>query len=569
MMSEQTGKATANGNGAGPRLRLRQYLLSGVAVAALIAATPALYRANADAPAMQKSEAAEALTPGHNAVALPDFTELVRHVKPAVVSIRVKEQAEIEPMKEGQSVNPFEGTPFEKFFRDFEQRGGQWKRSQPVPTEAQGSGFFISADGYAISNNHVVDGASEVQVVTDGGETYKAKVVGTDKQTDLALLKVDADRKFPFVTLSKDKPEIGQWVVAMGNPFGLGGTVTAGIISAEGRDIGEGPYDDFLQIDAPINKGNSGGPAFNLKGEVVGVNTAIFSPSGGSVGIAFDIPASTAESVIPELKKEGHVTRGWLGVQIQPVNKDIASSLGLESDQGALVTEPQPGSPAALAGLKSGDVIAAIDNDAIKDARTLARKVAAIAPGTDVTLSVFRDGKAEKIAVKIGRMQETHKLASSEGSGRTQEERLGLELAPARDVDGAGSKGVAIAGVEPGGEAANLGIAAGDVILKAGGKSVSTPPEFKDALDAAKAAGRKFALLLLKRGENRIVRGRACSRWLRDCSNGLFFPDRRDCRGRAARLPARRFQDRRIRSLPHPASGSRSSSHKDRAFRPP
>ena len=185
---------------------------------------------------------------------------------------------------------------------------------------------------------------------TDDGQTLTAKVVGTDKQTDLALIKVDSDKKFPFVTLSRERPEIGQWVVAMGNPFGLGGTVTAGIISAEGRDIGEGPYDDFLQIDAPINRGNSGGPTFNLKGEVVGVNTAIFSPSGGSVGIAFDIPAATVESVIPQLQEHGQVTRGWLGVQIQPVTKDIADSLGLKTGQGALVTEPQPGSPAAEAG---------------------------------------------------------------------------------------------------------------------------------------------------------------------------------------------------------------------------
>ncbi len=211
------------------------------------------------------------------------------------------------------------------------------------------------------------------------GAVVTATVVGKDKQTDLALIKVDSDKKFPFVTLSGERPEIGQWVVAMGNPFGLGGSVTAGIISAEGRDIGAGPYDNFLQIDAPINRGNSGGPTFNLKGEVVGVNTAIFSPSGGSVGIAFDIPASTVESVIPQLQKSGQVTRGWLGVQIQPVTKDIADSLGLNGDQGALITEPQPDSPASKAGLKSGDVITAVNNDGIKDARALARKIASVA----------------------------------------------------------------------------------------------------------------------------------------------------------------------------------------------
>jgi serine protease Do len=407
-MSEQTEKATANGTGAGAGRRLRQYLLSGVAAMALIAGGAVMHSANADAPVLQKNEARGALTQGAPAVALPDFTQLVRQVKPAVVSIRVKEQVASRSMRGGNSANPFEGTPFEKFFRDFEKRGGQWKQAQPEPVESQGSGFFISADGYIVTNNHVVDGASEAEAVMDSGQVYKAKVVGTDKQTDIALLKVeDGDRKFPFVALSKDKPEIGQWVVAMGNPFGLGGTVTAGIISAEGRDIGEGPYDDFLQIDAPINKGNSGGPAFNLKGEVVGVNTAIFTPSGGSVGIAFDIPAAAVESVLPQLESQGHVTRGWLGVQIQPVTKDIASSLGLKSSDGALITEPQPDSPASAAGLKSGDVITAVGDDSVKDARALARQIARIAPGTETALTVNRDGKTEKVAVKIGRMRKS------------------------------------------------------------------------------------------------------------------------------------------------------------------
>jgi serine protease Do len=501
-MTNQEDEATASGNAAVQRRGFRQYLLTGVAAVALLAAVPALYRANADTPLPQKNESPDALTLGQKAVALPDFTGLVRRVKPAVLSIRVKERQAFQPMQEGAPVNPFEGTPFEQFFRDFEQRGGHWKQSEPAPMEAQGSGFFISADGYIVTNNHVVDGASEVQAVLDDGQTYKAKVIGTDKNTDLALIKVDAGRKFPFVALSTEKPEIGQWVVAMGNPFGLGGTVTAGIISAEGRDIGEGPYDDFLQIDAPINKGNSGGPAFNLKGQVVGVNTAIFTPSGGSVGIAFDIPAATVESVIPQLQKHGHMTRGWLGVQIQPVTKDIASSLGLSEGQGAIITEPQAGSPAETAGLKSGDVITAVDGDTIKDARALARKIAGIAPGTDAALTVARDGKTEKITVKIGQMQDNARLASREHGGRAQEERLGLELAPAGAVEGEGSKGVAVVGVEPGGAAASLGMAAGDVILKAGGKAVSTPGDVKSALDAAKSAGRKFALMLVKHGKN-------------------------------------------------------------------
>jgi serine protease Do len=498
-MLEEKEKAKASGNSAVWRRPLRQYLLTGVAAAALIAAIPAVYNANADAPVLQKNEGPGTLTLNQKAVGLPDFTELVQRVKPAVVSVRVKEEAPPEVMSEDVPVNPFKGTPFEKFFHDHKD-----SNNFNVPVEAQGSGFFISGDGYIVTNNHVVDNASEVEVVTDDGQTLTAKVIGTDKQTDLALIKVDSDKKFPFVTLSKERPQIGQWVVAMGNPFGLGGTVTAGIISAEGRDIGEGPYDNFLQIDAPINRGNSGGPTFDLKGEVIGVNTAIFSPSGGSVGIAFDIPAGTVESVISQLQKDGHVTRGWLGVQIQPVTKDIAESLGLKAGEGALVTEPQPGSPAAKAGLKSGDVITAVDNESVKDARGLARKIGGIAPGTDVTLAINRDGKPENVTVKIGQMKENIRRASAEQGSHEQVERLGLELAPARDVEGEGNNGVAIVGVQPGGEAASLGMAPGDVILKAAGKTVSTPPEFKDALTAAKSAGRKFALVLLKHGQNEI-----------------------------------------------------------------
>jgi serine protease Do len=504
-MSQPEENAKTSGNEAAPRRPLRQYLLTGVAAAALIVATPAVFHANADAPVLQKNEAPGSLTLNREAIGLPDFTQLVHRVKPAVVSVRVKEQPQAHAMSGDNSVDPLNGTPFDRFFRDVPgQKGGHRKQIAPPPTESQGSGFFISSDGYIVTNNHVVGNASQVEVVTGDGQTLTAKVVGTDKQTDLALIKVNADMQFPFVALSKDRPEAGQWAVAMGNPFGLGGSVTAGIISAEGRDIGEGPYDDFLQIDAPINRGNSGGPTFNLKGEVVGVNTAIFSPSGGSVGIAFDIPASTVENVIPQLQKYGHVTRGWLGVQIQPVTKDIAASIGLKSDQGALITEPQPQSPAVEAGLKSGDVITAVDNDSIKDARALARKIAGVPPGTKVTLAIQRDGKPETVTVKIAQMREKIRQASREHNGHAQADELGLELAPARDVEGEGDKGVAIVGVEPGGEAANLGMAAGDVILKAGGKTVSTPPEFSDALGAAKSAGRKFALVLLKHGENEI-----------------------------------------------------------------
>ena len=245
-----------------------------------------------------------------------------------------------------------------------------------------GSGFFISADGYAVTNNHVVDHAKSVDITTDDGKTYTAKVIGTDAKTDLALIKVEGKSDFAYVDFETETPRVGDWVVAVGNPYGLGGTVTAGIISAEGRDIGSGPYDDYIQIDAPINKGNSGGPTFDTKGNVIGVNTAIYSPSGGSVGIGFDIPAATVKMVVAQLKDKGSVTRAWLGVQVQPVTAGIAESLGMKNASGALVDEAQPDTPAAKAGVQAGDVITAVNGNAVKDSRTLAREISGMAPGS-------------------------------------------------------------------------------------------------------------------------------------------------------------------------------------------
>src|SRR5262245_23825660 len=268
------------------------------------------------------------------------FADIVAKVKPAVISVRVKidETANMSSMNEREEddANPLQpGAPFEKFFKQFgfpSMPQGMPQGRQTVTGE--GSGFFISADGYAVTNNHVVDHAKTVQVTTDDGAVYKAKVIGTDAKTDLALIKVDADKSFPYVNFAEKDPRVGDWVVAVGNPFGLGGTVTAGIVSARGRDIGSGPYNDYIQIDAPINKGNSGGPAFNMDGDVIGVNTAIFSPSGGSVGIGFDIPADTAKMVVAQLKEHGHIDRAWLGVQVQPVTAEIAESLGLKKAEG-------------------------------------------------------------------------------------------------------------------------------------------------------------------------------------------------------------------------------------------
>jgi len=329
------------------------------------------------------------------------FADVVDKVRPAVVSVRVKSVAQV---SDNQTIPFFDlppGSPMERFFRQFRQQNPQ-QSPQARPTMSLGSGFFISADGYVVTNNHVIDGEESVTVITDDGTEYNAKVIGKDARTDLALLKVDANTTFTYVKFAQQEPRVGDWVVAVGNPFGLGGTVTAGIISAHGRNIGAGPYDDFLQIDAAVNRGNSGGPAFNFKGEVVGINTAIFSPSGGNVGIAFAIPASTAQRVIGDLMKSGSVVRGWLGVQIQSITKDIADSLQMPDAKGALVAEIQPNSPAEGTGLKVGDAIIAVDGQPVKDSRDLAVRISDMAPGATAKITYWRGGAKHDVDVKLG-----------------------------------------------------------------------------------------------------------------------------------------------------------------------
>jgi serine protease Do len=310
------------------------------------------------------------------------------------------------------------------------------------------------------------------------------------------------------VKFSHAKAQVGDWVVAMGNPFGLGGTVTAGIVSAHGRDIGEGPYDDFIQIDAPINKGNSGGPTFNQDGDVIGVNTAIYSPSGGSVGIAFDIPASTVERVITALREHGHVTRGWLGVQIQGLTPELADSLGLKKVTGALVAAPQDGSPAEKAGIKAGDLITELNGKEVKDARDLAKKVAELAPGSEADLTVNRNGDIKTITVKIGELSEkpVQHASLNPGSSRSGITDLGIRVAPANEVNADESKGLAVVGVEPGGKAAEAGLAEGDIILKVGDEAVNGVADLRQALADARKAGHKNALALVKRnGDQRYI----------------------------------------------------------------
>jgi serine protease Do len=318
------------------------------------------------------------------------------------------------------------------------------------------------------------------------------------------LIKVEGGADFPFVKLSEGKARIGDWVLAVGNPFGLGGTVTAGIVSASGRDIGSGPYDDFIQIDAPVNKGNSGGPSFNMQGEVVGVNTAIYSPSGGSVGIAFSIPASTVKTVIAALKDKGSVSRGWIGVQIQPVTQDIADNLGLKKAEGALVADPQKDGPAAKAGVEAGDVITAVNGETIKDARELARVIGGIAPGSTAKLDVLHQGKTKVVNLTLGQLpnaEEAKAGVETDGSTRgTEVPRLGLTVAPAGKVDGAGKEGVVVTKVEPKSAAAERGLRKGDVILEVAGKSVSSSGDVSAALDAARTDKKGSVLMRLRSG---------------------------------------------------------------------
>jgi serine protease Do len=434
------------------------------------------------------------------------FGDLVAKVKPAVISVRVKIDDDggntAVSQRDSDRTDPDQsGSPFGQFFwRQFGFGSPNTVPHRHQVITGEGSGFFISPDGYAVTNNHVVDHANSVQVTTDDGTIYTAKVVGTDQKTDLALIKVDGKKDFPYVKFADQPPRIGDWVVAVGNPFGLGGTVTAGIISARGRDIGAGPYDDYVQIDAPINKGNSGGPAFDMNGNVIGVNTAIFSPSGGSVGIGFDIPASTAKLVIAQLKDKGYITRGWLGVQVQPVTADIADSLGMKQARGAMVDNPQDGSPAAKAGIEAGDVITAVNGAAVKDSRDLARTISMMAPGTSVNLDVLHKGEAKSMTLTLAKMPNEHQAYASDAQPKAAAgaPHLGLSLAPAGDVEGAGQKGVVVTSVDPEGPAAEHGLQTGDIILNVGGKAVANAGDVRSALTEANSNGKHSVLMQVK-----------------------------------------------------------------------
>ncbi|MGD9659600.1 MAG: Do family serine endopeptidase [Methylocystis sp.] len=465
---------------------------------ALIGATAAFALGAAISPAPLTPAYAEAPLSGSVISAGPaSFADIVERVKPAVVAIKVKA---VEDTQGGAFEMPdmSPDDPMYRFFKRFGEQG--LGRPQKHMTMSQGSGFIISPDGYVVTNNHVVEHANEVEVALDDGRTLPAKVVGKDKRTDLALLKINDGQKLPHVDWGTSAPRVGDWVIAVGNPFGLGGSVTAGIVSARGRDIGAGPYDDFLQIDAPVNRGNSGGPAFDAHGNVIGVNTAIYSPSGGSIGIGFAIPTEVAKDVVAALKEKGSVSRGWIGVKIQNVTQEIADSMGLKSTKGALIAQPQKGAPAEDAGLKAGDVIVAVNGEKIETPRDLARRIAALGPGKTVDLTYQRSGAEKSVKLKLGVLPEEHEAhADYENSDSGPElSGLGIDVVPATEVRGAGREGVLVTDLDPSGAAAQKGLRRGDVIVEAGGQPVSSGRDLAAALVSARKEGRRSVLLRVK-----------------------------------------------------------------------
>jgi serine protease Do len=428
---------------------------------------------------------------------IPSFVGLVKQVTPAVVSVTTKLAAS-DASDEGSQGQGMQQLPF-----PFNQMMPQNNR----PVEARGSGFIIDANGTIVTNNHVVKDAKSVEITLSDGTDLSAKVIGRDPRTDIAVLKVDAGHKLPYIQLGNStNVEPGQWVVAMGNPFGLGGSVTAGIVSALGRDIGDGPYDQFIQVDAPINRGNSGGPLFTQDGKVVGMNTAILSPTGGSVGIGFAIPSNMINTVVAQLEQTGHVTRGYIGVSAQPVSTTMVKAMGLADKSGALVAGVQSDTPAAQAGLQPGDVIRSVNGVKIENPRDLAVQVASVTPGEAVKLDIIRDGNAQTIGVKVGQMP-TDETADT-GGAATQPAQLGLALGPippdARDQLNLprGANGVLVGGVQQGSPADLAGLQQGDVIVAVGGHAVESPGQaVQNIRRALGGSGHAVALRIIRNGQ--------------------------------------------------------------------
>ncbi len=451
----------------------------------------------------------------------PGFADLVAKVAPAVVNIATRKVASARP--EGPSFPQIPpGSPFEEFFKEFFDRDREQQQQQQRRSFSLGSGFIIDPEGYVVTNNHVIADADEISVVFNDDKEIPAKVVGRDPKTDLALLKINGDKPFPFVEWAdSDQVRVGDWMLAIGNPFGLGSTVTAGIISARGRDIRSGPYDDYIQVDAAINRGNSGGPSFTMDGKVFGVNTAIFSPSGGNIGIGFAIPSNLAKPVIDSLKRTGRVARGWLGVRIQTVTDEIAESIGLKEPVGALVASVTPGGPAASSAIEPGDVVLEFDGKKIDKMRSLPRIVAETPVGREVEVVIWRKGERKTVRVKLGELPDDEQVAE-----------LGKPQQPAKPAPGAAARiaefgiqvspitpelkekfqlpekarGVVVVEVEPNGPAAQEGIRPGDLIVEAMQEEIKAPAELVAKIEAAKRSGRKAALLLVERqGDVRFV----------------------------------------------------------------
>ena len=479
--------STIGAGGTSPRLlAVRRPHLAGIASALIVAGAITF------APRMILPEPDRATAASANVAQRAGFADVVEMVRPAVFAVHAKVSTN-DQVAEGPGASP-------QAFREIDpqRRGG-------LVAVSQGAGFFISSDGYAVTNRHVVEDNPTVDITTDDGKSYTARVVGRDARSDLALIKVDGRTDFPVARLSDRAPRVGDWVLAVGNPFGLGGTVTAGIVSARERDIGTGADDDYIQIDAPVNKGNSGGPAFDIDGRVIGVNTAIYSPSGGSVGIAFAIPADTVKSVVTQLKQDGVVRRGFLGVQMQPVTAELAEGLGLPRPEGALITDQQPGGPAALAGIAAGDVITSVDGVRIRDSRDLARRIANLPPGTAARIAFIRGGEERAATATLGELPRppeplyvaTREPPSRPGDGK----RLGLSLAPVDPVAAGAGAGVRVTEVEPNSRAAERGLDVGDVILEVGGRQVKKAADVHGALADARKSGRHTVVMRVRNAD--------------------------------------------------------------------
>jgi len=506
-----------------PWLRKKRVAAIGFGLGATLALSPFVWAENppiANNPSPLAPAAPQTLTSPVALIQQQSFAPLVKKVSPAVVNISVSQKADADAMAEEPEMTPspnFPNSPFDEFLRRFfEQQGsgGQRHLFPQIPDGqarriALGSGFIIDPTGYVVTNSHVIGDAAKVEVTLQDNAKYSAKIIGRDPKTDLAVLKINADKPLPYVKFGDSSADqVGDWVMAVGNPFGLGGTVTTGIISARGRDIHSGPFDDFLQIDAPINRGNSGGPTFNLEGEVIGINTAIYSPNGGSVGIGFAVPSNVAKPIVAQLEEHGKVSRGWLGVQIQEVTPAIAASLGLHGEQGALVAVVTPGSPGAKGGIKQGDVILSFNGSEVSHLRDLPRLVAGTAPDAGATMKVWRNGQTVELQAKVGELT-NEKIASANGGEDEDQpakaEAMGMHFAPltaqlrrelhvAKDVHG-----VVVTRVDHGSAAQDVGLSEGDVLVTIDQQAVNTPEEAAEKLKEVANSPKKSALLLLNR----------------------------------------------------------------------